>query len=46
MYRSMTIDDQKEEMVDKAELEELRRKAAQWDDLARVIAHIRDENDS
>ena len=40
MYRSITVDDQREELVDKAELEELRRKAAQWDDLARVIANL------
>ena len=46
MYRSITVDDQRQELVDKAELAELRRKAAKWDDLARVIAHMRDENES
>jgi hypothetical protein len=46
MYRSITVDDQRQELVDKAELAELRRKAAKWDDLARVISNIRDENDS
>jgi len=43
MYRSITVDDQKEELVDKAELAELRRKAAKWDDLARVIQNIKGE---
>jgi hypothetical protein len=46
MYRSITVDDQRQELVDKAELAELRRKAAKWDDLARVISNIRDENES
>jgi len=44
MYRSITVDDQRQELVDKAELAELRRKAAKWDDLARVIAHMKDDN--
>ncbi len=46
MYRSITFDDHKEVIIDKKELEELRRKAAKWDDLARAISHMRNEDES
>ena len=43
MYRSITFDDHKEVIINKQELEELRKKAAKWDDLARVINNIQGE---